>query len=75
MQTALLSVDDMLKTIKVVGENGDWKEMMSHKDTPPRVKDMMRALQICVGNQVGSSQHRTVLRHISHSYTQLWGQL
>ena len=68
-----LTLAEMYETSDLLGKGAGLKEVFSRADVPPRVKQAMRTLLLCMSNVVGSNAHRTVLRHVNNSYKLLFG--
>ena len=68
-----LTPAEMYETCELLGKGAGLKEVFARADVPPRVKQAMRTLLLCMSTVVGSNAHRTMLRHVNNSYKLLFG--
>ena len=61
----------LLDAVDVLGKGAGLKEVLGNAGVDEKVKRAVRSLLICMSSVVGSNAHRTTLRHISRSYTNL----
>ena len=68
-----LTEKHLLDAVDVLGKGAGLKEVLANPGVDEKVKRAVRSLLICMSSVVGSNAHRTTLRHMCRSYTNLFG--
>eukprot|EP00959_Pyramimonas_sp_CCMP1952_P274159 5730646-Pyramimonas_sp.AAC.1 len=70
---AALTPEELTHAVAVLGREAGLKDALSSPAVPQNVKSALRSMLLSNAHVVGSDAHRTTLRHISASYTRLFG--
>ena len=70
---ATISSKEMFDLAGLLGKNAGWKELLTDKTAPQRLKSVIQTLQYANANIVGTCAHRTTLRHIHRAYDLRFG--
>ena len=70
---AALTPEDLAQVVAVLGRGAGIKQALGLEGVPRNVKSALRSMLLSNRDVVGSDAHRTTLRHISTSYTRLFG--
>ena len=70
---AALTPEELAQVVAVLGRGAGIKQALGLEGVPRNVKSALRSMLLSNRDVVGSDAHRTTLRHISTSYTRLFG--